>query len=317
MLIVLLCALLLDYFFGEPEKYHPLVAFGRFASYLEARLNEDLLDKKVGFNPDRKPQTMQQNRTNGLIAVLVCLVPAWWLTYVVISDGLFSMLLETVILYLALGLNSLKAHAREVLLPVQNEQLDQARHALSKIVSRDTREMDEEGICRATTESVLENGSDAVFATIFWFLVAGAPGVVVYRLSNTLDAMWGYKTQRYNHFGFFIAKFDDLLNFIPARLTALTYALMGNWKNAMRCWSKQGSLWESPNAGVVMAAGAGALGVQLGGADHYHGELKQRTDLGCGEKAQADTIHQACQLLDRSTILWAVVVALICVPAWL
>lgn len=317
MLIVLLCALLLDYFFGEPKKYHPLVGFGRLANYLEERLNEDLLDKKVGFNPDKKPQTTQQNRINGLIAVLVCLVPAWWLTHLIISDGLLSMLLETIILYLALGLSSLKEHAQQVLKPLQENQLDQARQALAMIVSRDTQQMDEEGICRAATESVLENGSDAVFATIFWFLVAGAPGVVVYRLSNTLDAMWGYKTDRYNNFGFFVAKFDDLLNFIPARLTALTYALMGNWKNAMRCWSKQGSLWESPNAGVVMAAGAGALDVQLGGADHYHGELKQRTDLGCGEKAQAATIEQSCQLLDRSIIVWVVVVALICIPVWL
>lgn len=316
MLIVLLCALLLDYFFGEPKKYHPLVGFGRFAVYLEERLNEDLLDKKVGFNADKKPQTTQQNRINGLIAVLVCLVPAWWFTWLIISDGLLGMLLEIIILYLALGLNSLKQHAQQVLRPLQSNQLDQARHALAMIVSRDTQQMDEEGICRATTESVLENGSDAVFATIFWFLVAGAPGVVVYRLTNTLDAMWGYKTERYNNFGFFVARFDDLLNFIPARLTALSYALMGNWKNAMKCSSKQGILWESPNAGVVMAAGAGALDVQLGGADQYDGEVKQRPDLGCGQKAETQTIHLACELVDHAVILWVVVVALICVPAW-
>lgn len=317
MLIVLLCALLLDYYFGEPKKYHPLIGFGRFAQYLEERLNEDLLDKKVGFNPDNKPQSMQQNRINGLLAVVICVLPVWWLTYVIIADDIFSMLLETIILYLALGLNSLKAHAQQVFRLLQNNQLEQARQALALIVSRDTQQLDEHGISRAASESVLENGSDAVFATIFWFLVAGAPGVVVYRLVNTLDAMWGYKTPRYNNFGFFIARFDDLLNFIPARLTALSYALTGNWSNAMRCWAKQGSLWESPNAGVVMAAGAGALNVQLGGDDQYHGEVKHRADLGCGEQAQAETIQQTCQLVDRSTILWVVVVALIYVPAWL
>ena len=343
MLIVLLCALLLDYFFGEPKKYHPLVAFGQFANWLEERLNETLIKIKsetavelssefiiesteeAGSKSSPKLTKMeisQQNRLNGLIAALICLVPAGWLTYSLVNnslvaDGVIGFSLEVIILYFAIGLSSLKQHAQGILAPLMERQFVQARHALSMIVSRDTQQMDEEGICRATTESVLENGNDAVFAAIFWFVIAGAPGVVIFRLTNTLDAMWGYKNERYNSFGFFVAKFDDILNFIPARLTALTYALMGNWKNAMQCWSDQGSLWESPNAGTVMAAGAGALDVQLGGADQYHGEYKERPDLGCGKKARPEIIQQACDMLDRSTILWVIVVALLSLPAWL
>ena len=155
-----------------------------------------------------------------------------------------------------------------------------------------------------------------MFAAIFWFIVAGAPGVVVYRLANTLDAMWGYKTERYNDFGFFVAKFDDLLNYFPARLTALGYALMGNWKNAIQCWLSQASFWERANAGVVKSAGAGALDVQLGGGDMYHGEYKQRPQLGCGNKTVPETINQACHLLNRSTIVWLILIGQVSLFGW-
>lgn len=338
MLIVLLCALLLDYLLGEPDKYHPLVAFGEFAGWLEERLNEALIEIRTGTKVELSSefllestegsgsklselQASPKNRLNGFIAALICLVPAGWFTYYLVNhsffdDNVFGFALEVIILYFAIGLSSLKQHAQEVLVPLLGRQFEQARHALSMIVSRDVQDMDEEGICRATTESILENGNDAVFATIFWFVIAGAPGVVIFRLTNTLDAMWGYKTERFNSFGYFSAKFDDVLNYIPARLTALGYALMGNWKNAMQCWSAQGALWESPNSGVVMATGAGALDVQLGGADQYHGEYKERPDLGCGQKAKPEVIQQACDLLDRSTIVWVIIVALLSLPGW-
>lgn len=336
MLIVLLCALLLDYYFGELNKYHPLVAFGQFANWLEERLNEAAIEIKSDANIELSSEYLsepsvkrssnpmraaEKNRLNGVLAALICLVPAGWFTFSLtntgfMSDGLGGFVLDVMILYFAIGLSSLRQHAQAVLKPLLEHQFEQARHALSMIVSRDTQSLDEEGICRATTESVLENGNDAVFAAIFWFVIAGAPGVVVFRLTNTLDAMWGYKTERYNHFGFFVAKLDDILNYIPARLTALTYAIMGNWKNAMHCWSVQGSQWESPNAGVVMSAGAGALDVQLGGGDQYHGEYKSRPDLGCGQNAKPEIIQQACDLVERSTILWIIAVALISLPVW-
>jgi adenosylcobinamide-phosphate synthase len=168
--------------------------------------------------------------------------------------------------------------------------------------------MDNRGVAAAAVESVLENGNDAVFGALFWFLVAGAPGVLLFRLSNTLDAMWGYRTPRYLYFGWAAARFDDVLNFVPARLTALTYALIGSTGAALRCWRLQARAWESPNAGPVMAAGAGALGLGLGGGAYYHGEWEERPPLGVGSPPDAGSIRAALKLVRSGVVLWLVLV---------
>jgi hypothetical protein len=140
---------------------------------------------------------------------------------------MIGIVFDVLLLYLAIGRTSLAEHAKAVASALQDADLPLARQRVGMIVSRDTREMNAPDVARAAVESVLENGADAVFGALFWFVVAGTPGVVVYRLANTLDAMWGYKNSRFLRFGWAAARFDDLLNLIPARLTALSYALMG------------------------------------------------------------------------------------------
>lgn len=186
--------------------------------------------------------------------------------------------------------------------------LQEARARVGRIVSRDTGQMDGQAVASAAVESVLENGNDAVFGALFWFLIAGAPGVLLYRLANTLDAMWGYRTPRYLYFGWAAARLDDVLNFIPARLTALTYALIGHTRSALRCWRLQAGAWESPNAGPVMAAGAGALGVGLGGGAYYHGQWEERPALGVGPRPDATSIPAALRLVRLGVILWVCVI---------
>lgn len=278
----------LDAMFGESKGWHPLVAFGRMAERIEQRCNAG----GGGW------------RSHGLSAWCLSVLPLTLLVGALAQVPVFGWAVEVISLYVALGLRSLGEHAQPVARALRLDDLQLARKRVGYMVSRNTAELDATGVARAGTESVLENGSDAVFAALFWFLVAGAPGVVLYRLSNTLDAMWGYRNPRFERFGWAAAKIDDGLNYLPARLVALTYALLGKTALALRCWRQQAPHWDSPNAGPVMAAGAGALGVSLGGAAEYHGEWHQRPQLGEGPPAQARDIERAINLVYGGVLLW-------------
>ena len=295
--LVAMLAVLLDCLLGEPRRAHPLVGFGRLACAMEARLN------RTGFSPSA-------TRMRGVLGVSVLLVPIVMLSALAVRVPMLALTTEVLLLYLALGGQSLAQHARAVAQALDADNLALARVRVGYMVSRDTGAMRPEDAARATVESVLENGNDAVFGALFWFVVAGAPGAVLYRLANTLDAMWGYRSPRYVHFGWAAARFDDVLNFVPARLTALTYAILGRYARAWHCWRTQGNLWESPNAGPVMAAGAGALGVQLGGCAMYHGAVKQRALLGEGAQPTSSDIARAVGLVNRGLWLWLGVIVM-------
>lgn len=293
-------AVALDALLGEPRRGHPLVAFGRLAERLERRFNGAQETGEAG----------RGWRSHGVTAWCLAVLPLTLLAWLLSLLPGIGWLVEIVLLYLALGLRSLGDHLMPVVAALRSGDLPQARRRVGYIVSRDTRELDETAVARAATESALENGSDAVFAALFWFVIGGAPGVVLYRLSNTLDAMWGYRTPRFERFGWAAAKIDDLLNYIPARLVALTYALLGRWDGAWRCWREQARHWDSPNAGPVMAAGAGALGVSLGGPAIYQGQLHERPLLGEGPAPQARDIERALDLVWAGVGLWLVVLLL-------
>ena len=285
----ILAALAIDTLFGEPRRFHPLVGFGRLALALERRWHGDATWR-------------------GLVAVLVLLIPFTLLAALTrfVPHGI---LLDTLLLYLAIGWQSLGKHACQVRDALLAKNLSEARRCVGLMVSRDTTLLDPASVSKATVESVLENGNDAIFGAIFWFMIAGAPGAVLYRLANTLDAMWGYRNERYRRFGWAAARLDDVLNFIPARLTASSYALAGRTRTALRCWRTQGLHWKSPNAGPVMAAGAGSLGVLLGGPASYHGAVQERPPLGEGRTPDADDINGALQLIRYSLVIWLVVLA--------
>jgi len=301
ILAAILIALGLDYWLGEPKRLHPLVGFGALADGLETWLN-------AGKNLQIK----------GVIALVLAVAPLSFVAYsleqALEHNGLLATVFAGLVLYIAIGWRSLMQHAKAISEPLSTGNLVAAREAVGRIVSRDTQDLNETQIAKAATESVLENGADALFAAIFWFVVAGVPGVVLYRLANTLDAMWGYKNERFLHFGWAAARFDDLMNFIPARLTALAYTLCGvrtgNAKNAWQSWHQQGGTWKSPNAGPVMAAGAGAIGVELGGSAHYHGHSQDRPHLGAGSEPKAQSIDDACSLVNLSLVVWVLVIGL-------
>ncbi|MGE5492462.1 MAG: adenosylcobinamide-phosphate synthase CbiB [Actinomycetota bacterium] len=278
-----LAAVVLDRLLGEPRRWHPLVGFGRLAGGIEKRLNGG-------------------NRPAGILAWLLAVAPwvglAFWLRQYA------GFAIDTALLYFAIGARSLAEHAQAVETPLLRGDLPEARRRVGWMVSRDTASLDESGIAKAGVESVLENGNDAVFGALFWFALLGGPGALLFRLANTLDAMWGYKTERFLHFGWAAARIDDLLNWPAARLTALTYALFGRTARALACWRAQAPAWESPNAGPVMAAGAGSLGVSLGGAAIYHGREEVRPPLGEGAQPEAADIGRAVILVQRGLLLW-------------
>ena len=282
--LILLGALILDRLFGDPRRFHPLAGFGRLAAWAESRWHAP-------------------SRLRGALLLAALVVP--WVALAALGTSLaWGWLLSLVILTLAIGWRSLDEHAEIVARALETDDLDAARAGVGMLVSRDTAALDARGVSGATIESVLENGNDALFATIFWFLVAGAPGVVAYRLVNTLDAMWGYRNDRFRAFGWAAARLDDAMNLIPARLTALAYALAGRGRDALQCWREQAAGWKSPNAGPVMAAGAGALGMVLGGPAPYGGQREWRPRLGLGRLPDAAGIHQAVTLVDRALAIW-------------
>lgn len=294
--LIILVAVFLDYLLGDPRRWHPLAGFGRVAVLIEALL----------YGARQPPAWLL--RLAGMLGwsllVLPFVVLTWWLVSVpVIGYGIAALLL-----YFALGINSLFLHARTVAHGLGQKALPYAREQVGMMVSRETSEMNETEVTRATIESVLENGNDAIFGALFWFLVLGAPGVVMYRLANTLDAMWGYRSDRYRDFGWAAARIDDLLNWIPARLTALTYILVGKTRQGWLCWQRQAGRWNGINPGVVMASGAGALNILLGGPARYHGLLKERPVLGQGNVPTRGDIERTVRFVQRSLLLWLVII---------
>ncbi|MDR2613723.1 MAG: adenosylcobinamide-phosphate synthase CbiB [Candidatus Accumulibacter sp.] len=277
----------LDRLLGETPRWHPLAGFGYLAEALERAANR-------GAWP----------RLNGVCAWVLAVAPWVALAGWARGKGLAGWLLDVALLYLALGGRSLAEHAERVFADLRAGDLVAARAHVGWIVSRDTASLDESGVAKACVESTLENGNDAVFGTLFWFALFGGAGAVLFRLSNTLDAMWGYKTERFLRFGWAAARLDDLFNYLPARLTAASYALFGDTRAALGCWRRQAPLWESPNAGVVMAAGAGSLGLALGGPAIYHGRVEARPALGAGPPARDGDILRALLLVRRGIVLW-------------
>lgn len=282
-------ALLLDRLLGEPRRYHPLVGFGHAANLLEKTLN-------VG----------RKRLLRGLLAWMLLVLPLplalYWLLAQLPAPAAAAV--SVAVLYFTLGRQSLLEHTRPIGTALLAGDLPQARALASRIVSRDLQQADEAAVTRAAAESLLENGHDAVFGALFWFAVGGAPAALAFRLANTLDAMWGYRNPRFERFGKVAARADDVLGYLPARLTALAYALAGHTRLALRCWRTQAPQWDSPNAGPVMAAGAGALAIRLGGAASYHGQLEMRPTLGDGATPAAADIDRAARLLDRALLLW-------------
>ena len=295
----LFLALIVDHFIGEPSRFHPLVLFGNIANKIERKLNQ-------GSN--------QRRFLSGILAwcLLVLPLPILYCWLMLILPGYLMLILNIYVVYWAVALNSLKQHGMQIYQPLVDDDINQARHYCSYIVSRDTSELSEQAISRATTESMLENGHDGVTATLIYFVLGGAPLVIIHRLSNTLDAMWGYRNDQYNYFGKCSARLDDLLGFISGKITALLFAMIGllngSAMSALRNAYQQSKQYKSHNGGWVMASGATVINVCLGGTAVYFGKTVNSPQLGEGEIVQSKHIKASLTLVTKAVWIWLAIV---------
>jgi len=303
ILPVLVCitAVLLDRLIGEP-RLHPLVLFGNTATWFEKRLN-----------------TRKSRLNGGIATVIVAGIPvaSLGMLQLALEATIFRPLLDIAILTFVIGWQSMKQHAVAVSGPLLGGYLNVGREKLAMIVSRDTHNLTEEQVVGSTIESVLENGHDCLFASLFWYALLGPAGALLHRLVNTLDAMWGYKNERYLEFGFFAARFDDALGYLSARLTAISYMLCGSSRLALKSWRDQIGNHKSPNAGLVMGTGAGALGIVIGGPVRYEGKLQKKPYLGLGRPAQVGDISRSIRLIEKALLVWLIVYAIIVLGLYL
>ena len=257
---ILIPALLLDAAFGEPRWLwsrwpHPAVLMGRAV---------DWIDRVHNHGEDRFRAGLF---SFGLLVIAAATLG--WLITLLAGSAVFATLLAAILI----AHKSLVIHVRAVAQAMRISTGD-GRLAVAQIVGRDTAQMDDPAIARAAIESGAENFSDGVVAPVFWFLIAGLPGLLVYKMTNTADSMIGYLTPKYADFGKAAARFDDALNWIPARLTALLFALTNADLTAWKIIRRDAPLHRSPNAGWPEAAMASTLGVALSGPRMYDGEMR-------------------------------------------
>lgn len=285
ILWMVLAAIIVDWVIGDPPwPKHPVILIGQLIRWLEARLHPSGAELPQARSPRRE-------RFRGILLTVAT---------VVLSSGLLYALIA--VLYMihpwvgraaniwfistTIAFKGLKDAAMQVYRPLAEGNLAEARRWVGYIVGRDTAELDEPEITRAAVETVAENTVDAAVSPLFFALLGGAPLALAYRAANTLDSMVGYRNDRYRDFGWASARLDDLLNLLPARITALLLALAAgltpglSGKRALRSVRSFAALHPSPNSGYPESAVAGALGVQLGGRNVYGGVISQRAVMG-------------------------------------
>ena len=307
LVITLSLALILDKLLGEAKRFHYLVGFGYLATKFEALLN---------LLPSETPSEMSALKTKALGAIAWCLLvlplPILYFYFLQELPWYWQVVIDAIVLYLALGLTSLKEHAMQIYRPLKSGDLKTARHFTGYIVSRETSQLSEQEMSRATVESMLENGHDAVIASLIYYVIGGAPLVILHRLANTLDAMWGYKNSRFINFGYASARLDDLLGFISGKCCTVLYAIQGLqhrlFVKALYNAYSQGKQYKSHNGGWVMAAGATVMRKKLGGSAQYHGKEVHSVTLGEGNNVSSDDIPASLTLVSRASLILLIAV---------
>ncbi len=294
----------LDALVGDPRRGHPVAAFGRAATVLEAR---DYADSR------------RRGTAHAAACVLAVALPAVALHRRTRRRPLARVTAAALAAWAVTGARSLRHEAERARFPLSRHDLASAREVLPSLCGRDPSQLDEAEMARAVIESVAENTSDAVVAPLLWGAVAGIPGLVAYRAVNTLDAMVGHRSARYLNFGWASARLDDAANWVPARVTAVLTAACAPLVTGARpgmvigTVRRDGGHHPSPNAGRCEAAFAAALGVRLGGTNVYGGVAEARPGLGEGRAPDPEDIRHAIELSRAVTVCATALAVLIAV----
>ena len=270
LILPLLLGWLLDFFFGDPSWLpHPVVWFGKMISWGEHRLNKgDYL--------------MAKGAVMAVCFILLVFFVVWGLKRL-IPNVVVWLILDTIIIFYCLAGTTLIREVRQVFLAL-DQSLEAGRKQVARIVGRDTSELTAQEVRTAALETLAENLSDGVIAPLFWLAVLGVPGMVAYKMVNTLDSMIGYRTERYKDFGCWAARIDDIANYIPARLTAVLMVIASGKPSLLKFVWRNGRKHASPNSGYPEAALAGALDCRFGGPHYYFGEPFDKPFIGENER---------------------------------
>ena len=308
----MLAALLIDFAFGDPSRFyrrvpHPVVVLGKLVELAE----------RILYAPSPRRRCVSRGIATVAVVVGAAVAAAWSIDRLLVQPWIHGWVLEAVIASTLLAFRGLRDHAVAVARGLEHS-LAAGRESVSHIVGRDPASLDEAGVARGAVESVAENFSDGVVAPLFWYALAGLPGLFAYKAVNTLDSMIGHRSERYRHFGAAAARLDDLVNWLPARLAGLYFVAAAcllpgaNGARAWRVMSRDAGKHRSPNAGWQEAAVAGALDLALAGPRRYLHETVDDAWMGDGRaRLDASDIRRCLHLYTVAGILVALTLALL------
>ena len=277
--IQIIFAYILDLIIGDPKWLpHPIVLIGKAIEILEKDITKVITNKKVA----------------GIILVFLVAAGTYFFIFILIGlaarlHWIFGVIVSIYFIFVSLSVKDLAIETNRVYASLNRNNLSLARKNLSSIVGRDTKDLNEREIIRASVETVAENTVDGIISPLFFAFIGGAPLSMTYKAVNTLDSMVGYKNKRYIDLGWASAKLDDIANFIPARISITLIPLASfisgkGFRNSLRVILRDRKKHASPNSGIPEAAFAGALGIRIGGADYYDGKLVEKSCIGDAEK---------------------------------
>lgn len=299
---------ILDLLIGDPNNpFHPVRGIGLLASKLETIFRK-LLKNSL--------------KIAGLIVWIITIILTFAITYGIIFvcmkiNKYLGIIVQGIIIYFCISAKGLVVEGYKVIKYLNEGNIEKSRKQLSYIVGRDTESLDSKGITRAVIETIAENMSDGVIAPILFAGIFGAAGSMAYKAVNTMDSMFGYKNDKYIEFGYFPAKLDDLFNYIPARVTGIliiisSFFLKRDYKNSLKIYKRDRYNHTSPNSAHPEAAMAGALDIQLGGANYYFGKIVEKPVIGDKIKEiEINDVKKTAEILYLSAVMGFILMVII------